>query len=124
MILEVPQPNNPLSINRANSMHWATKKRILDPWREAVSQTWMIQGDRSIVGKPCEVTIGLWFRTLHRRDPHNYTGTVVKTIIDTLVRVGVWPDDTPEWVTVKDPVILLPNDGNRAHYCIIKLEER
>lgn len=28
----------------------------------------------------------------------NYVSTVGKALIDGLVRGGLWPDDTPEWV--------------------------
>jgi len=39
-----------------------------------------------------------------RRDPSNYYPPV-KAIIDGLVAVMVWPDDTPEWVEVAEPVL-------------------
>jgi hypothetical protein len=32
-------------------------------------------------------------------------GTVVKAMVDGMVLAGVWPDDTPEWVRVSEPVI-------------------
>jgi len=89
-------------------MHWAAKKRAIDPWRDSVRQAWEnVTLKNTVKGRPCEVEIHLPFRTKQRRDPHNYTGTNVKAIIDTLVRCGVWPDDTPEWVRVMDPIILI-----------------
>ena len=126
MILEFRQPNNPLSINKGNALHWAQRRRILNPWKEAIQTEWLLHKEEwpEVQGKPCVVQVSLWFRTNHRRDPHNYTGTVVKALIDALVQVGVWPDDTPEWVTVLDPKILLPHDGNIAHYCIVELIPR
>lgn len=45
-------------------------------------------------------------RGRRRRDPHNYTGTVVKAIVDGLVDAGFWPDDTGEHVTIVDPMLL------------------
>lgn len=38
-----------------------------------------------------------------RRDPHNYTPTVVKACVDGLVASRFWPDDTAEYVVVVDP---------------------
>jgi hypothetical protein len=51
------------------------------------------------------VTIG--FHTNRRRDPHNYVGTIVKSIIDGLVMADVWPDDNPEWVVVVEPKLVV-----------------
>lgn len=113
LTLVFPPPNTPLSINKANKMHWAAKKRQVDPWREAIGWAWLQERKNwdLVKDKPCSVQVVLPFRTKQRRDPHNYTGTVVKALVDTLVREGVWPDDTPEWVTVLDPVIQIGGDA-------------
>lgn len=120
VVLRFPPPNNPLSINQANRMHWAAKKRYMDPWKSEVWAAWM--GARSehclVKDKPCTVEVHLPFRTAQRRDPHNYTGTMVKAIVDSLVRSGVWPDDTAEWVTVLDPVLKIGGD------CLIVITTR
>lgn len=108
-------------------MHWAAKKRKLDPWRDALSEAVgkVPQEERDeVTNVPCEVQISLWFRTKHRRDPHNYTGTVGKVLVDTLVREGFWPDDIPKWVTFMDPIILLPYEGHIPHYAIVELTPR
>jgi hypothetical protein len=44
-----------------------------------------------------------------RRDPHNYFATV-KPIIDGLVDAGLWPDDTPAWVTTTEPALRITSD--------------
>lgn len=114
VVLRFPAPNNPLSINKANRMHWAQKKRELDPWREETAWAWKstkITERRVVMGKPCNVQVFLPFRTAQRRDPHNYVGTVVKAIVDALVKAGAWPDDTPEWVTVVEPVCKIGGDA-------------
>lgn len=107
LTLSFEAPNTPLSINKANRMHWAAKKRLLDPWRDSTAMAWWearnLWGE--VKGKPCTVEVHLPFRTAQRRDPHNYSSTTIKAIIDSLVRQNVWPDDTPEWVTVIDSVI-------------------
>lgn len=109
LTLSFPAPGTPLSINKANRMHWAAKKRELDKWREAVAWAW-IERRRDwhlVKDKPCVVQVHLPFRTHQRRDPHNYTGTTIKALIDALVKQEVWPDDTPEWVSVADPICVV-----------------
>ena len=59
-----------------------------------------------VIPDPSTVEVFIPFTTNRRRDPHNYVGTVVKWIIDGLVYAGAWPDDTPEWVTVLEPVLV------------------
>jgi hypothetical protein len=49
--------------------------------------------------------------TTRGRDAHNWMPTV-KAIIDGLVLVDVWPDDTGEWVTVLDPEFHLVERGD------------
>lgn len=56
---------------------------------------------------PCTVRVTIPFPVNRRRDPHNYTGTVVKAVIDGLVRAGLWPDDNPNWITVLDPELVV-----------------
>ena len=110
--LRFPRPDRPLSINER--VHWAERARRLRPWREAVWAAWAQARDRraAIVGRPCLVEVELPFaRGSGRRDPHNFTGTVVKAIVDELVRQGCWPDDTPDWVTVLDPVCTVGDEA-------------
>lgn len=102
--IDFAQPNRPLSINEANQLHWAVKKRRLDPWRTATFAAWTAAG-RPVVDGPVTVTVTFSFARHGRRDAHNYVGTNVKTIVDTLVSAGMVPDDTPDWVTVVDPVL-------------------
>jgi hypothetical protein len=71
-------------------------------WRDAGEAAGMTIAGRPL--PPCTVQVAIPFRTNQRRDPHNYVGTVVKAIVDGLVRAGVWPDDNPDWVTVLEPI--------------------
>ena len=41
----------------------------------------------------------------------NYVGTVVKAIVDGMVDAGCWPDDTAEWVEIRQPVLVVGGDG-------------
>lgn len=103
-------PTPPLSINRERSMHWAARTRQLDPWK--VTTFWLAKEGKlpaAVAGAPATVTVVLPVRGRHRRDPANFYPTV-KAIVDGLVLAGVWPDDTPEFVTVNEPV--LTHSGN------------
>lgn len=125
LTLSFPAPTKPLSINEANKMHWAAKRRRLEPWRDAVQLAWMVAGkDRALVkGKPCTVEIHIPFPDKRRRDPHNYSSTNQKVIIDALVTKteafgkqtivtwdGCWDDDNPEWVKTLEPVLFVGSE--------------
>ncbi len=114
MELTFTAPNRPLSINESNRMHWAARKRRLDGWKILTLAAYREASpkDRDAVeGKPCTIQVHLPFERAGRRDAHNYTGTVVKAIIDSLVSAGMVPDDTPEWVTVQDPNLVVDKTG-------------
>lgn len=119
MELRFPLPSRAVSINEVAGKHWAVKRRALEPWRTAVGWAWKmapaserarVQGLRCKVRMliPFDVSDAQW--TKNRRDPHNYVGTVVKSCVDQLVEQGVWPDDTTEWVTVDEPVLMQGNE--------------
>lgn len=99
-------PTAPLSINQERRMHWAAARRETRPWRDAAC--WLAMHAKLaalVAGQPAAVTVALPVRGHHRRDPANYYPTV-KAVIDGLVLAGVWPDDTPDWVTVTEPVLV------------------
>lgn len=100
-----PAPTPPLSLNRERTMHWAKRARQLDPWK--VATFWLAKEAKlsaAVDGKPATVTCVLPVAGHYRRDPANYYPTV-KAIVDGLVLAGVWPDDTPDYVTVNEPVL-------------------
>ena len=39
MDLTFVAPTRPLSVNKGNQTHWAARKRLLDPWKEAAWAT-------------------------------------------------------------------------------------
>jgi hypothetical protein len=53
------------------------------------------------------VTVVIPFDTNHRRDPSNYCGTVMKAVIDGLVKARAWPDDGPAYVGHREPVLVV-----------------
>ena len=113
--LRFKRPVRPVSVNETASLHWAARKRKLDPWDAAVREAWETVDGSAIVGSPARVHVTLAFPEHRRRDPHNYTGTVVKKIVDTLVRLGVWPDDTPDYVYVDEPTLVVGDE------CVVRL---
>lgn len=67
------------------------------------------------------VQIEIPFPVNRRRDPHNYCGTVLKAVVDGLVKGGGFPDDTPEYVGHREPVLVVSEDPPRI---FIEAEER
>ena len=53
--------------------------------------------------EPLLVTIEIPFTTNRKRDPHNFCGSVLKAVIDGMVRAGVVPDDKAEWIGHREP---------------------
>lgn len=104
--LTFPAPTHPQSINATNRMHWAQRRRHLDPWKAAAWAAWKEQGKAralEIDGQKVLVEVTIPFAKKARRDPHNYTSTVVKAIVDGLIEAGMKPDDTPQYVRVAEP---------------------
>lgn len=130
LVLEFRQPNAPVSINALKGKHWSHFRKATEPWKIAA---WAMARNAKVKAmkrgnpeptpepthwllwpKPITVQVVLRFRSATRRDPHNYTGTVVKAIVDGLVRAAMVPDDTADWVTVLDPILeIVPRQGHR-----------
>lgn len=102
-------PNRPLSINEANRMHWAPRRLRLAPWKELTRAAYRA-AKKEKTGVPVDVLVILPFERKARRDPHNYTSTTVKAIVDVLVAEGLVPDDTAEWVRVLEPELVVGKD--------------
>lgn len=107
MDLTFTAPNKPLSVNKSG--HWAKRRRLLEPWKDAA---WVTAHNARVArlidtGTPITVQAVLPFRGVRVRDPHNYTGTVVKAIVDGIVQAGIVPDDNPAWVTVLDSELVV-----------------
>ena len=130
-VFSFPAPSVPISENQSRRLHWAERKRELDPWREWVYRRWAVAKrtpeGQALIGVPCVVQVWLPFKNRQRRDPHNYVSTCVKTIVDALVDKyehfgggpgkikakvydGIWPDDTPEWVSIAEPKLYVGQD--------------
>lgn len=104
-----PAPTPPLSLNRERTMHHMKRHRLLKPWKDTAATLCRSKRvQRAIGGRAATVTVVLPVKGNYRRDPHNYLPPV-KAIIDGMVAAGVWPDDTPTWVKVNEPI--LENNG-------------
>lgn len=100
-------PDERLTMNKR--YHWAVRARITKLWRTQAfvsAKNFRLQsGVRAHTLRPCAVRVTFHVPTNHRRDPHN-TAPTVKAIIDGLVDAKFWPDDTPDYVSVLDPVFV------------------
>jgi crossover junction endodeoxyribonuclease RusA len=117
-------PTHPLSINAQGN--WAKRRRLLTPWHDV---TWALARNRrvqvrSFVPVPITVQVVLPFRKAARRDAHNYTGTVVKAVVDGLKDAQIVPDDTPEWVTVLDPEFSIQPDKSEHLTATVRIRPR
>jgi len=103
------RPDQVFSANaRMHYMARATKTRN---WRSASGELSRFVG--RLEGR-WYVQCSLPFRVAAaRRDPHNFTSTVCKAVIDGMtddrlpdgtVIERVWPDDTPEFIHMADPI--------------------
>jgi Holliday junction resolvase RusA-like endonuclease len=101
-------------------MHWGQRSRLVNAWHEATHWAWKsVPHNTREQWKdvPARVTMSIPFPVQRRRDPSNYL-VVCKAVIDQLVKEGLWPDDTAEFVTVMEPLL---TSGKSAW---ILLEER
>lgn len=112
------QPSLPLSMNKANTMHWAARRRYMREWRLALRAAfWKAAMERDALPYGhLTISFEFTFPRNGRRDPHNYFATV-KPLIDELVLCEVVPDDTAEWVTTTEPVLRVADDN----LCVVRM---
>jgi crossover junction endodeoxyribonuclease RusA len=105
MEIRYPTPGRIWSTNDDRTMHWAVRSRLVREWRDTTAIIARMQKVQP--QGPSIVTIDLRFSRNGRRDPMNYVGTCLKAAIDGLVDAGVWPDDTPDWVEIRQPNLII-----------------
>lgn len=107
LVLEFEQPEAPWSTNQDRQYHHQKRHKFVKAWKEAASKAW----EEQMGGVPLDgfyvVQVTIPFGNRRRRDPHNYCGTVMKAIIDGLVEAGAWPDDNPEYVGHREPILVI-----------------
>ena len=102
-------PADVWSTNKDRNLHWAQRAKLVKAWRHGSH----VECSAAKLGElpPSLVTIHIPFARNGRRDPMNYVGTVVKALIDGMVDAGCWPDDTAEFVEIRQPVLVVGGDG-------------
>lgn len=104
----------PWSTNQDRNLNYHQRAHLIKAWKVDTAAAWLALGYKKRHGykinedwyPPTIVQLEIGFTTNRKRDPHNYCGTVLKAVIDALVNAGLWPDDTPEWIGHREPVLV------------------
>jgi len=116
-------PDVPWSTNQDRNLHPQERAARIQTWKYA-KKLWfrqaVIQQHLKTPLPPSIVQIVIPFTVKRRRDPHNYCGTVLKAVIDGLVKGGAWPDDTPEYVGHRESELYV---GNQVIVRIFDMKE-
>ena len=118
----------PWSTNKDRNLNPYQRAKLIKSWKSDTAAAWMTvsrddqdtycegrvyaPGDPNVVGgyalhfPPTIIQVEIGFTTSRKRDPHNYCGTVLKAVIDALVNKGLWPDDTPEYIGHREPILI------------------
>jgi crossover junction endodeoxyribonuclease RusA len=98
-------------LNMNTQLHRYIRASQVKQWRTAAFYHARAAGIRALGPSVIEWTID--FPSKRRRDPHNFFPTL-KPIIDGFVDAGLWPDDTPQWVSTTEPTLTWrPRDATR-----------
>ncbi len=122
MELTFTAPSKPWSTNEDRTMHHMVRAERIKEWKTATQLTFISHINRNKMKRaqyPSLVWVTIPFTTARRRDPHNYCGTVVKAIIDGLVKGGAWEDDTVKYVRHVEPTLVKDTEG----LVIVRLEK-
>ncbi len=120
--IELPGPPAPM-LTMNQRLHWTVQRARARAWRHAahIHTLNAIRDPNNPITAPlppCWITVTLPVADRRRRDPSNYMLTT-KHIVDGLVDAGLWPDDTPEYVTQTEPTLEVGRHG-----VLITLTER
>lgn len=110
IVIDFTAPNRAISTNESNRIHWAQRRRHLEPWKEVAHFAYHLMSNRDkefFNGQKFKCQITIPFDRNARRDPHNYVGTICKTIIDSMTNYGLIPDDTTEYIEVLEPILVV-----------------
>lgn len=101
---EMPLPAKIWSTNDDRRLHHAIRAGLVKDWKIATRYHYQVNFGRTRQ-KPSIVQVHIPIPDNRRRDPHNYCGTVMKAMIDGMVMADAWPDDTPEYVGHREPIL-------------------
>lgn len=113
VVLEFLPPAHPMNMN--DRTHWRAYARQRGKWRAAAGAA-VLAADLDRL-PPADIHVELPVPGNRRRDPHNWYPTV-KHIVDGLVDAGVWPDDTPEYLTTHEPTLRSCTRAELATACV------
>ncbi len=101
IVIRFEQPAELMNMN--HRLHWSKQRRQARAWRGVTCLAARQQlASFPMPLWPATVTVVVPVHDRRRRDPANLA-PVAKHCVDGLVDAGVWPDDTPDWVTVTEP---------------------
>lgn len=103
-----PTPWEPWSINQERTKHWSWRAKRAADFRLCAMAAAREQDIPAQPPSMIEVTLP-FDRASNRRDPSNYF-PAAKAIVDGLVDAGLWEDDTAEFVSVAEPVLVKGTD--------------
>jgi crossover junction endodeoxyribonuclease RusA len=102
-LLPLPYAKPPLTLNQR--LHWRHRDRITREIREHIG--WTVRGQEIPAMSRAEITLHYAPDDRRRRDVDNLIPTS-KAAVDAVVQAGILPDDTPEYVDHRMPVIEPP----------------
>lgn len=101
---EMPLPAKIWSTNDDRRLHHSDRARLIKDWKIATRYHYQISFGRQHQ-PPSIIQVKIPVADNRRRDPHNYCGTVMKSMIDGMVMATAWPDDTPDYVGHREPIL-------------------
>ena len=110
--LTIVRPTTYMTMNDRD--HWRAKAAKVKRWRWHTA--YVARGLFHLAGPRTPSALSFVFEVpdRRRRDPHNYYPTI-KAIVDGLVDAGLWPDDTPEYVSTTEPTFAVVKRGDPQH---------
>lgn len=105
------------SENQILAMHPMERRRKHDKFQANAGAFLAAAHIKPFTG-PVKIFIDLYFKKKRRRDNDNYGG---KWLIDTIVKVGILPDDSKEWIPAAPDILLL--DGEPEDKTMLKIME-
>lgn len=94
--------------------HWARRAENAHAWRSAAC----LLARQAPALDRITVTLDYWPKDRRRRDRDNLVSGVLKHVLDGIVDAGVVPDDAPEYVDARMPVIHEPRDDRQAMWVL------
>lgn len=112
----------PWSTNQDRKINPYLRSEIKNVWKDAARLAYrkyrMQYGITGYLPGKAIITVTIPFTKKATRDPHNYCGTVLKAIVDGLVAAKLAPDDSPEYVGHREPILVV----DRGAFPTVRIE--